>query len=159
MVPICLNNFVNILAKTIKYKESFNSNFSKIICSIFRSNWRIKFTLLFSYSRLILISNTVPQLHFAFTTTLIISHSQANATWSVEFGNPSCIHLYAKVLCDCELISVKYNFVTSGYCVLRCGIHFWGFQSWHVCIKHALWLHTLTVLNKQIHKQIYRIQF
>ena len=34
ILPIFLNNFINILAKTIKYKESFKSNISKAICPI-----------------------------------------------------------------------------------------------------------------------------
>ena len=34
ILQIFLINFINILAKTIKYKESFNSNFSKTVCPI-----------------------------------------------------------------------------------------------------------------------------
>ena len=34
ILPIFLINFINILAKTIKYKESFNSNISKTVCPI-----------------------------------------------------------------------------------------------------------------------------
>ena len=33
ILPIFLINFINILAKTIKYKESFNGNFSKNVMS------------------------------------------------------------------------------------------------------------------------------
>ena len=41
ILPIFLINFINTLAKTIKYKESFNSNFSKTVSPIwlkFESN-------------------------------------------------------------------------------------------------------------------------
>ena len=33
-LPIFLINLINILAKTIKYKESFNRNFSQTVCPI-----------------------------------------------------------------------------------------------------------------------------
>ena len=34
ILPIFLIKFINILAKTIKYKESLNINFSKTVCPI-----------------------------------------------------------------------------------------------------------------------------
>ena len=34
ILPISLINFINILAKTLKYKESFKGNFSKTVCPI-----------------------------------------------------------------------------------------------------------------------------
>ena len=49
ILPIFLINFINILAKTIKYKESFNGNFSKTLCPIFAEiQLIIKFCLPFS---------------------------------------------------------------------------------------------------------------
>ena len=34
ILPIFLINFINILAKTIRYKESFNNSISKTLCLI-----------------------------------------------------------------------------------------------------------------------------
>ena len=57
ILPIFLINFINKLAKTIKYKESFNGSLSKLYVR-FRWNLRSKFSLPFSLCNgLILISN------------------------------------------------------------------------------------------------------
>ena len=49
ILPIFIINFINILAKTKKYKESFNGNFSKTLCTIFvEIQLIIKFCLPFS---------------------------------------------------------------------------------------------------------------
>ena len=44
ILPIFLINFINLLAKTKKYKESFNNHFSKPYVR-FGWNFRIKFSL------------------------------------------------------------------------------------------------------------------
>ena len=51
ILPIFLNNFINVLAKTIKYEETFNSHISKSGCPIC-----LKFYLLFFSAIPILIS-------------------------------------------------------------------------------------------------------
>ena len=33
-----------------------------------------------------------------------------------------------------ELIVWKYNLLVKNYSFLSCGIQFWNFQSWHVCL-------------------------
>ena len=47
--PILLINFINIWAKTMKYKESLNINFSKTVYPIWlKTDLRIKFSMIFS---------------------------------------------------------------------------------------------------------------
>ena len=47
ILPIFLINLINVLAKTIEYKETFNGHISKTVCPNL-AKMRIKFSLLFS---------------------------------------------------------------------------------------------------------------
>ena len=66
-LPIFLSKFINIMAKTIKYKESFSGNFSKTVRLIWL-NLRIKFSL--PFSPIGLFKSQTEQLHSAFNATL-----------------------------------------------------------------------------------------
>ena len=57
ILPIFLINFINILAKTIKYKESFNGNISKTVCLKLAEIWELSLACLSLCNRPTLISN------------------------------------------------------------------------------------------------------
>ena len=59
LLPIFLINFINTLAKTINYRESFNSNSSKKRLSDLALIWELSLVCFSLCSRPILISNTI----------------------------------------------------------------------------------------------------